>query len=276
MQDLRHDHLQWLRHHTRSSLFNCLPAANCGVYHVMSPILHDIGLIASYSAYIPIIHRVVANCLLKLDGINILVAGVDSEASAKELLHALEIFGRRCSVTFADCCRTPLARIEKAFDGVDAYIRTAWVDLVDSTWHEGAQFDLVLADSFLKQFGCERRVSVLNQIARFVRKGSGQLILREHYGSPTNLLNHLWDRLDRMLTCGYSIDLAHSVAQQPEFRTMVDELDRYYRNTGSFYPDCSALRSDVDSSSWHVMNEYPNAGASQEIIVALKTAISQP
>jgi hypothetical protein len=275
MQDLSHEHLRWLLRHTRSSLFNCLPPAKCGVYHVMSPILHDIDLIASYSAYVPIIHRVVADCLLKSDGINILVAGVDSEASAKELLHALKIFGRMCSVTFADCCRTPLARIERAFEGIDPYIRTAWVDLVDSTWDEGAQFDLVLADSFLKQFDCERRVNVLNQIARFVRKDSGQLVLREHCGSATNLLSYLWGRLDRMLTSGCSIGFAHSVAQQPEFRTMIDELDCYYRSTGSFYPDRGALRSDVDSSRWHVMNEYQNAGASQEIIVAMKTATSQ-
>jgi hypothetical protein len=274
MQDLSHDHLRWLLRHRRSSLFNCLPAAKCDVYHVMSPILHDIGLIASYSTYIPIIHKVVANCLLKSDRLNILVAGVDSEASAKELLHALEIFGPMCSVTFADCCRTPLARIEKALDGNGSHIRTAWVDLVESTEDEGEQFDLVLADSFLKQFGCERRVSVLNQIARFARKGSGQLILREHYGSPTDLLAHLWDRLDRMLTCGYPNDFAHSVVQQPEFRTMIDELDRYYRDTGSFYSDRSALRFDVDLSKWQVMNEYLNVGASQEIIVAMNTSIS--
>ena len=273
MQDLSHDHLRWLLHHSRSSLFNCLPAAKCGVYHVMSPILHDIGLIASYSTYIPIIHKVVANCLLTSDGLNILVAGVDSEASAKELLHALKIFGPMCAVTFADCCRTPLARIEKAFDGNGTHIRTNWVDLVDSTACEGEQFDLVFADSFLKQFGCERRVSILNQITRFVRKGSGQLILREHYGSPTNLLGHLWDRLDLMLAYGYPIDF-HSVVQQPEFRTMIDELDRYYWDTGSFYPDRSALRSDVDLSKWQVINEYLNVGASQDVIVAMNSAIS--
>jgi hypothetical protein len=233
----------------------------------MSPILHDIGLIASYGSYILIIHRVVADCLLKLDQINILVAGVDSESSAKELLHALEIFGPMCSVTFADHCRTPLARIEKALDGSDADIRTKCVDLLESTW--GAQFDLVLADSFLKQFGSERRVSVLNQIARFVKKGSGRLLLREYCGSSANHLVHLWDRLDQMLTLGDATDLAHSLAQQPEFRTMVDELDRHYRNTGSFYPDRGALRSDVNSSSWQVINQYSNVGASHEIIVAV-------
>jgi hypothetical protein len=274
MQDLSQDHLQWLLYHTHSSLFNCSSAAKCSVYHVMSPILHDIGLIASYSTYIPIIHRVVAGCLLKSDRINILVAGVDSEASAREFLHALKIFGPRCSVTFADCCRTPLARIEKALDGSDVDIRTACVDLVDSTYGQQAQFDLVLADSFLKQFGCGRRVSVLNQITRLVRNGSGQLILREHYGSSTTHLARLWNRLDQILTYDYSID--HSIVQQPEFRTMVDELDRYYRNTGPFYVDRRALRSDIDSSTWHVINEYANVGASQDIIVAIKTAASQP
>src|ERR1700691_6195132 len=182
-------------HHAGSPTFACDEHGHgCDAYHATSPLLHHIGFFQSYERYPCTIRCVVA----AMPGSTVAVAGVESELSAEALLRALPRDERR-SVTFFDRCETPLRRVAVASDA--AFIRhdilTVPADILGAQFDAG--FDVVLADSFVKQFGPVEKPRALERLAGIARSSGSLLVMREYIGELSRLLCDFWACLPGVL-----------------------------------------------------------------------------
>lgn len=269
MRSLAKMHGVWLSDYPRSSLYACPESAHsCGVYHVLAPILHDLGIFRSFESYAAILRQQIIEILLAQDEIHLLVAGIDSESSARVLVENIAVFRPRIQVTFLDRCATPLNRIASCLEEGEEYIQTWEQDI--ATAPKGTPkpgYDLVLLDSFLKQFDSPRRLSIVQALRACLRPGQGRMILREYFGTFDDLLPLLWERLVPSSPAFPS----RPFLQPDDWRRLlrrVPPLERYIRSTGEFYEDPETLLAELKRGGMVMIEQYSNPSQADRLFVA--------
>jgi hypothetical protein len=209
-----HDLLLFAIDHARCESYACdAHEYGCGAYHAMSPLLHGIGFFKSYELYPQTIRDAVAAG----PGPVVAVAGVESELSAHALLRALPS-EKRHAVTFFDRCETPLRRIAASAHPVGNDVAIVAADVL--TGGLGERFDVVVADSFVKQFSHDDKPRALEQLRAATRSSSARVVLREYVGELGSLLHGFWSGLPAALDrSGLRIDAARTSFSCPRRRS---------------------------------------------------------
>lgn len=259
----------WLNHYRLSPMFACdSDLAGCESYHVMAPILQSLGLFRSYQTYESIIQRVVADFLLTHSRVRLLVAGVQSEYSALAVLKSVAIFNNLVRVVFVDRCPTPLRRIERYIRpcGEFEMIETDIERQTDCRLN-GAH-DLVLADSFIRQFGRGDKVRILKRLAAATSDNTSRVIVHEYVGPMHVLLDRLWANMSTIARPSSVVGDTNLFMSTPEFREMLGKLDYFYRHNGTMYETFGELREDLSTAGMQIISEFVKAGAPDQLVVA--------
>jgi hypothetical protein len=234
----------------------------------MGPILQWLGVFRSYRTYESIIQRAVADLLLTRSDVKLLVAGVESEYSALAILRSVAIFGDAAQVVFADRCPTPLRRIHE-YVKPHYSLDTVEIDIMNAADSRLSQaHDLILADSFIRQFAKNDKVQVLRRLAAAVRDSTCRLIVHEYTGPSDVLLARLWANMPVIAKPGGDEVYAKSLMGTPEFMHMLSELDRFYRNNGAMYASPDELRKDLSAAGMRVVAEFVKPGSPDQLVVA--------
>jgi hypothetical protein len=243
--------------HADSPTFACDEHRHgCDAYHATSPLLHHIGFFQSYEHYPRTIRRAVA----AVPGSAVAVAGVESEFSAQALLRALPTDGRG-SVTFFDRCETPLRRVEVASDA--EFIRhdvfTVSADILGT--HVDAGFDVVLADSFVKQLKAAEKPRALERLGGMARSSASLLILREYIGELGRLLCDFWAGLpDALECCGVRAD--------HRLETALAHVRGYMDGVPATYSDDLAFQGELAGAGLRVLSYERPASRPYALVVA--------
>lgn len=272
MKSLKESHTKWLSGFEDSDLFRCRPGKNsCGVYHVLSPVLYDIGLLSSYHSYSSALSKITAGLFSVNPEPEILVMGTDGENSASELTRFFKKDGSQYKLTFIDRCMTPLLRIDACLEQAEQnIIRTELIDICTPAASTlSGKYDMVLADSFLNQFPEPERIRVLNKAAGFLKGKDSFVILREFFGDMDKLLPLFWNKMNTLLedtkfTSGFTDSAIKKIAE------LAEELDGYYRRSGGLYSDPEKFISATEDSLLKITGEYTRSGNPGRIYV-LKT-----
>jgi hypothetical protein len=244
-------------HHADSPTFACHEHRHgCDAYHATSPLLHHVGFFQSYERYPLTIRRAVA----AMPGATVAVAGVESELSAEALLRALPADERR-SVTFFDRCETPLRRVAAANDSefVRHDVFTVSADILGAQVEAG--FDIVLADSFVKQFGPAEKPHVLERLAGMARSSASLLIMREYIGELGRLLCDFWAGLPGVLErCGIRTDSRLDAA--------LAHVRGYMDGAPATYGDDRALQLALAGAGLRVLSYEHRSSRPYAIVVA--------
>lgn len=235
----------------------------CRIYHVAAPLLHESEYFRSFQSYRAVLQELVIDGLGTQEQVQILVVGIDSESSARSLAEALSIFRTEVEVTFADRCSTPLQRIEKSKEASEDWIRTEKLEISpDSTRHYGCEYDIVVADCFLKQFESSIKPVVLRALVSFLRSPLSRLVVREYFGSLEELLTRLWK-------------IKHAPSSRVDtlrelLLPYLPEIERYVLSTGALYAKPDDLLSDVRSSSALVVDRHINNSVPDQVFILRK------
>ncbi|GJM35109.1 MAG: hypothetical protein DHS20C18_41100 [Saprospiraceae bacterium] len=270
MKSLIKDYKSWLFNNRNTALFNCeIGECSCEIFHLLAPILHDIGLIRSYNSYDSEIRKITSGIILGPNETNILVAGIDSELSARALIQALGVFERKYSITFLDCCPTPLLRIKESLEEHEKeYIETKLIDIFSPLANQlHSKFDIIFADSFIKQFSKAKKTEVLKILSNTAKTSNSLIIIREFLGDLDELLPRLWKQLDHLLN-QKNFSFLTSPSDLKKFYLLINRLDEYYKNTGEIYRNPEELKSDLRASGLQLVEEYFSEGRADRIIVA--------
>jgi len=243
--------------HADSSTFACHEHRHgCDSYHATSPLLHHIGFFQSYERYPRTVRRAVA----AMPGSAVAVVGVESELSAEALLRALPTDERR-SVTFFDRCETPLRRIAMASDAELARhdILTVPADILGAQLD--ASFDVVFADSFVKQFGPAQKPRVLERLAGLARSSASLLVMREYIGELGRLLCDFWAGLPGLLErCGVRAD--------HRLETALAHVREYMGSAPATYRDDETFQVALACAGLRVLSYEHIASRPYAIVVA--------
>jgi hypothetical protein len=246
-----------VEHHADSPTFACQEHCHgCDSYHAMSPLLHRIGFFQSYERYPRTIRRAVA----AIPGATVAVAGVESEFSAEALLCALPT-DERHSVTFFDRCETPLRRVALASDAefVRHDVFTVAADILSSRLD--ASFDVVVADSFVKQFGHAEKPRALERLAGMARSSASVLVMREYIGELGRLLCDFWASLpDALERCGVRTDHRLEAA--------LAHVRGYMDSAPAIYGDDQAFQVALSGAGLRVLSYERRANRPYAIVVA--------
>ena len=251
------DLLRFAVDHADSPTFACHEHRHgCEDYHATSPLLHRIGFFQSYERYPRTIRRAVAT----MPGSTVAVAGVESELSAEALLRALPTDEGR-SVTFFDRCETPLRRVALASD--PAFIRqdvfTVSADVLGVQFD--ARFDVVLADSFVKQFRPAEKPRALERLAGMARSSGSLLVMREYIGELARLLCGFWASLPSVLErCGVRAD--------HRLETALARVRGYMGSGPATYRDDEAFQAALAGAGLRVLSYEHRASRPYAIVVA--------
>ena len=270
MHSLSQHFNKWLLQYPQSELFGCDSGnAGCEYYHVLSPILHHLGLLNSYSAYRRVILKVLSETYLKINQPNILVVGIESEESANSLIQSLDFFKEKYQLTFIDCCPTPLNRINACLESFENnYIKTRLIDIFTPSANQlFSKFDVVFADSFLKQFSSSKKTAALGIIAKFTKNEDSRIIIREHVGDINQLLPSLWAKMEGLLK-GKDWYVSGDSPESKQIQRLIEKIDHHYKKVGEIYKNPGDLKTDIIKSGLELVEEYINKKEVDRIIIA--------
>jgi hypothetical protein len=246
-----------VEHHADPSTFACHEHRHgCDAYHATSPLLHHIGFFQSYERY----PRTIRSAVAAMPGATVAVAGVESELSAEALLRALPTDERR-RVTFFDRCQTPLRRIALASDAAFAQhdVFTVSADILGAQFD--ASFDVVLADSFVKQFGAAEKPRALERLAGMARSSGSLLVMREYIGELGRLLCDFWACLPGVLErCGLHTD--------HRLETALAHVRAYMNSVPATYGDDAAFQAALACAGLRVLSYEHRASSPYAVVVA--------
>jgi hypothetical protein len=235
---------------------------------VIGPVLQWLGVFRSYQTYESVIQQVVADLLLTRSSVKLLVAGVQSEYSALAVLRSVAIFGDLVKVVFADRCPTPLRRIDE-YVKPHYYFEVIEIDIMSLADNRLSHaYDLVLADSFIRQFAKSEKVQVLQRLARATRDRTSRLILHEYTGPSDILLSRLWANISVIAKPHDTQESAKSLMSIPEFNHMLSELDLFYRDNGAMYMSPDELRKDLSAAGMGIVSEFVKPGSPDQLVIA--------
>lgn len=259
---------QWLASYRDSAAFQCgAYGYGCEPYHVMAPLLHRLGLFRSYEYYATTLQGPVEQMIRDGKTPSIFVAGVASEESARALLSAIGPTPCPPRVHFVDRCPTPLLRIEAALQPDEvARITTEVTDVLDPSW-PGVErrYDIVVADSFLRQFPRAIKPDVLRRLAAAAEPGHGRLVFREYFGNTGALLTELWARLQSMPAVrGWMAGVDRLAAAA--FERMLPHIKSYMSQVGGSYESCDDFVSDLAPAGLRVSELIAPAGKDYGIV----------
>lgn len=247
--------LRFAVEHSGSPSFACQEHGyGCEAYHTTSPLLHHIGFFQSYERYPLTIRSAVA----AMPGATVAVAGVESELSAEALLRALPPEPHR--VTFFDRCETPLRRTAaRAAQLAGHDVATVSGDFLQ---HElGGRFDVVFADSFIKQFRSADKPRALARLASAARTSGSLIVMREYIGELGSLLRGFWTALPDVLE-------RSGVPADRRLRAALEDLRGYMSGEPATYRDDAALRAALTGAGLRVRSYERSAGKPYAIVVA--------
>lgn len=272
MKSLFKQHETWLSDYQNSIFFYCEDREEgCGIFHLLTPILHDIGILQSYGSYSEEIQKIVSKVVFDLEKVNILVVGIDSESSARALNSALSVFEGRYIITFIDRCPTPLMRIQEALDVNERkYISIQEIDIFSVEAKQlYSRFDIIFSDSFVKQFSKPQKVRALKFLKKAAKNSNSLIVIREYIGNLKELLNRLWQRLDPILAQD-KFNLFTSSSNKKKFYALIESLDLYYKKTGEIYSNVGELYADLLLVELKIIEEFVSEMRADRIIVAKK------
>ncbi|MCC6694351.1 MAG: hypothetical protein IT365_01860 [Candidatus Hydrogenedentes bacterium] len=237
----------WLTDYGRFREFRCAPYDNggCAAYHVMAPLLHQLGGFVSFESYGPALRQVLNSRRTNGSQSSIMVAGIASEESARSLLSVLESLTVSNEVEFVDHCQTPLFRIRTMLEDTNytTRIHTTVGDFLGD--HAPTRrYDIVLADSLLRQFQPQEKVQVIQRLAQHLEPKTGMLLFREYVGRNELLLADLWQKLE-----SYPSVLRWKSSVRNDavaaFDRLYPELQRYMCAKGGSYNTLEDLKRDI-------------------------------
>jgi len=218
----------------------------------MAPVLYTLGLFKSYESYAPFIRNVLQHLPINASNPCILVAGVASEKSASALCDAISSPHLAPEIHFFDRCSTPLCRIDNARRFQRCRFKTHVLDILNSSYTTlNAHHEVVIADSFLRQFPSGTKRTVLKALATRVRPVTGRIVIREHVGATEELLADLWNRLAALepaQTWLGSVDERTAAA----FLDLLPRVQEYMKEAGGSYADTDTLIADLNSAGLRV------------------------
>ena len=243
-------------------LRQCDTALGCGLYHSLAPALHELGFFLSYERYSGLLRSLRQGMPSRP---RVLVAGAESEWSVRALLEAIGARDERdAEVVVFDRCGTPLRRIQAMY--AEPWVRTSPVDIHTSLRDLG-EFDLLVADSFVKQFPPDRKREVLSRLAERLRPG-GALVLREYLGTLPVLLDDFWGQLPARIAESPREDLRARLATLGGTAAL-DALRSYMNSVGSTWPDETALRADLAAAGLGVRRFHAQPGRPWVVVEAV-------
>jgi hypothetical protein len=212
----------------------------CRDYHLLAPVLHSLGHFLSFERYGPEIRAIFDMVAKTASGApRVLVVGAESDESLGALVATL--VPRDCKIDVIDRCATPLSRIVAARETGDPEIRTIQSDIF--AFASDVPYDMVIADSFLKQIAPEQRVAAVQRIAAALRP-AGIAVLREYIGAHTDLLADFWSKLQTRLREVRWHDQACSTAQLI-LQDRLPALQAYMVSSGGAYETVVAMTGDL-------------------------------
>ncbi len=140
-----------------------------------------------------------------------------------------------------DRCATPLNRITASIELSDPPAEVILDDIL--TYVPEHPFDIIFADSFLKQFPCERKAEVIDRL-KTILAPKGVVVFREYLGALSQLLSHFWEQLDERLSAVGWFERA-PIAAQRILRQKLPDLANFMKGIGSTYPSEEALLADI-------------------------------
>lgn len=274
MKSNLNDFETWISDFNQSELFHCDNfLTGCANFHILTPILQYYKLSKNYDSYsVPII-KIVNQKVAKKKKVNILVAGVESELSAKALLYILELFQGQFTITFLDICNTPLKRIESSLSRKEwLFVSTLKCDFESTAMVPlYGSFDIIFSDLFLKQFSKNKKVEILNRFSLLTRDKESAIIAREYIGDMNEIISR-WG-IATELSSENKLNHILTVKKNKEiFKHMLGELFEQFKNTGYVYPDIEELLNDIKASDLQVNNRYFNKGSYSQILHLEKKA----
>lgn len=237
----------------------------CGDYHLLAPVLHALGYFLSFERYGPEIRAAYDMIVGTTSGSpRVLVVGAESEESLAALIAALA--PRDFRIDVIDRCATPLSRIGAAREDGDPEIRTIQTDVFEFV-SDGAPYDMVVSDSFLKQIAPEERVTAVQRLAAALSP-NGIALFREYIGIHTELLTDFWTQLEARLR-EVRWHERSSPAAQRVLQDRLPALQAHMAARGGSYESGAAMTDDLRAGGLALIHEHP-AGARPYAIAFLR------
>lgn len=237
----------------------------CHTYHLLAPVLHSLGYFLSYERYPEQLRAACARATRQGGTLDALVVGTESEESLAALLTATRGIPIRFDVV--DRCATPLNRVRSAMESVDPPIRTIQADVARA--ETLGAYDLVVADSFLKQFSPARQGNVVAWLRHNVAT-RGVLVLREYVGAHQDLLASFATQLDVCLTRAGWHERAPPVAQQ----TLANELPKlssFMLNSGATISNEETLLAMLKNVDLHLLDVLRPPGKPYVVVTCTRS-----
>jgi len=272
MKSLSDNHHIWFSNFQQFEYYSCRNGENnCGIYHVMSPILHDIGIFSSYGSYDTLILKITSDIFYSLSCPNILVVGVDSESSARSLINALRVFRGKYFITFLDCCKTPLNRIKDCIENPEEeHIFVKHLNIFDKMASPlFGKFDIVFADSFVKQFVSKEKNLALKVMAKFLKSEGSILIVREYIDTSNRIIKLNREKLIHLLRHNLPV-FGSSKKLLEQFVTMALKFENNYTSVGELYSTSDEFKSDLVCANLVLKLEFNNKWRGDTIFVVQK------
>jgi hypothetical protein len=138
-------------------------------------------------------------------------------------------------------------------------VLTVSADILDAQFDAG--FDVVLADSFVKQFASAEKPRVLERLTGMARSSASLLIMREYIGELGRLLGDLWAGLPGVLArCGVRTDSRLDAA--------LAHMRGYMNGTPSTYGDDQAFHEALADAGLRVLSYEHRTNTPYAIVVA--------
>lgn len=203
---------------------------------------------------------------------NIIVMGVESESSARSLINVLNSFQKKYTVTFIDCCETPLNRIRECLEGLEPqFIKTSLVDVLSTEFKSNfGMFDAVFSDSFIKQFVFTQKKEILDIFCNLLRDKNSVIIIREHFGDISKLVSLLWKKLE-FLSNNDATNILKEIIENTDFIKMVKRLDKYYKLNGQLYKNETQFEVDVKFTGLDLIDKFANKNGSDKFFLLTKS-----
>lgn len=188
---------------------------------------------------------------------------MESEESARALIDILNPLSDHIDkVVFSDKCKTPLRRINKRYSNFDKiYISTQVIDYLSFSHDVDNTYDLILCDSFIKQFAMHDKHIVIGNIRNILSR-NGRVVFREYFGKLNKLLTGYWKEIP--------IDLDEYFSSKKDreiFSKKLIKLQSYMNNVGFSYMSINDFRNDLERSHVSMLDVYDFSNKPFKVVI---------
>ncbi|HUG12036.1 MAG TPA: hypothetical protein VMM36_13530, partial [Opitutaceae bacterium] len=131
------------------------------------------------------------------------------------------------------------------------------------------EFDLVIADSFVKQFPTSKKIDVLRRLRRCGAPAAA-FLFREYPGALSSLLHSFWRRLPEEMIRELLAD--HGAMTWDQFANMLQALQEYMSRVGATFESVEDLEQSFLDAGLTIRESWSPLSA--DYIIALATATS--